>query len=116
MADEIVFSRRPYTVSYKDLKGEMHTIRRVPPEKLHEILPTDKVELTTTKNADWQEGDSYTMRHIAPRQPNTLQIEKGNGETTFIEYSDATLDEMVAPRYGMNSREAPVNNKYLLWP
>ena len=50
MSDDAVrFSRKPYTITYQDLKGETKKIRRVPPPKLHEALPTDIVTLTRKK-------------------------------------------------------------------
>lgn len=109
------FSRVPYTVTYfKD--GEKHTIRRQPPPKLHDILPQDEVRLTRSKNNDFQEGDEMTVKGINPRQPNVLQLVNEDGLSTFVDYYDAHLENMVAPRNGVEVIDLPVNNKYLLWP
>lgn len=117
MADDgIYFSRRPYTVTYTDLQGEKKSIRRVPPPKLHEALPTDVVELNRKRSDDFPAGDDYEVSYINPRHPNTLQLKNDDGQTTFVEYFDVTLEEERAPRAGVDPRDRPVNNKYLLWP
>jgi hypothetical protein len=109
------FSRRPYTVTYyKD--GEKKTIRRQPPPVLHNMLPTDKVVLTTGKNDDFQAGDEFTVKHINPRHPNTIQIADGDGNETFVPYFDLNLEKAIAPRDGVAPEEAPERNKYLTWP
>ncbi len=113
----IRFSRKPYTVTYKDYHtGEIKKIKRRPPPKLHDILPTDKVELTRKKNDDWLEGEEFTVKHINPRHPNILQIEKPEGPATFVSHYDLRLEERIARRPGYNPEEDPQNNKYLLWP
>ena len=111
---KIVFDRKPYTVSYmKD--GEKQTIRRRPPPLLHEMLPTDKVELTVKKNDDFQTGD-YTIKHINPRHPNTIQIMNDDGHATFVDYRDLELQERISPRDGVAPEDEPINNRYLNWP
>jgi hypothetical protein len=114
--DAVNFPRTPYKITYRDLQGELKTIKRTPPPKLHDALPTDIVELTHTKNADYQAGDKLEVVGISPRQPNVLQVKNGDGQVTFIDYYDAKLDREVAPRNGVDPRDRPVNNKYLLWP
>lgn len=116
MSDEVRFSRKPYLVTYNDLNGEKHTIRRVPPPKLHPMLPTDVVELTRKKNDDFQAGDEFEVIHINQRHPNVLQLQDDDGKTTFVDFYDATLKEEVALRDGVDPRDRPVNNRYLLWP
>jgi hypothetical protein len=117
MADDpIVFSRTPYTVRYVDQSGKQQTIRRVPPEKLHPMLPTDVVELTQKRSDDFKEGDAVEVQYINPRHPNVLQLKNDRGDTTFVEYYDLNLKEEVAPRDGVDPRDRPVNNRYLLWP
>jgi len=109
------FSRRPYNVTYfKD--GEQKTIRRQPPPVLHNMLPTDEVSLTMSKNADYRAGDEFTIKSINPRHPNTIQIEDDDGNATFVAYNELNLEEMIAPRRGMGGRDAPERNRYLLWP
>jgi hypothetical protein len=117
MSDEVVrWTRRPYTITYQDLKGEKHTIRRVPPPRLHDMLPTDIVELTRQKNEDFVVGDEFDVKHINPRHPNVLQLTNDDEITTFVDYYDLDLVEEVADRPGVNHFDKPINNRYLMWP
>ena len=112
----IRFSRKPYTITYKDLRsGELRQIKRRPPPKLHDILPTDQVELLRSKNEDWQEEGIYTVKHINPRHPNVIQVMDEDLGTTFVDYFDLEIDEKVAFRGG-DSRDDPRYNRYLTWP
>lgn len=113
---EIRFSRKPYTITYKDQQGEIQKIKRRPPPKLHEALPTDVVELTTRKNSDWQEGGEFQIKHISRLQPNTIQLVNEEGQTTFVPYYDVRLEKKVAPRGGVPIQDQPIQNRYLLWP
>lgn len=109
------FTRRPYTVTYmKD--GERHTLRRRPPEKLHDIWPEDIVSLKEGKNEQWEGGEEYEVRHINPRHPNVIQLDDGDGNTTFVEYMDLELEEAIGPRDGKRPTDMAANNRYLLWP
>lgn len=117
----VQFSRKPYQVTYyKD--GEKHTITRRPPPKVHDMWPKDVVELTTKRNDDWQKGETYTVKGITARQPNTLQIENGDGETTFVSSYDLKLQEARGLSLESETSEAgkarklPINNRYLTWP
>jgi len=120
----IKFDRKPYTISYTDAaSGEKRTIRRVPPPKLHAALPQDRVELTTTKNSNFEAGDSYKVKHINPRLPNVLQLEDGYGTTIFVSHYEIRLDDAVnavtpraAGESGDTGRSLPTSNRYLLWP
>lgn len=116
MADPIQFDRKPYFVTWKDESGELRKIRRVPPPKLHEALPTDIVELSNKRSDDFKEGDAVTVKHINPRHPNVLQLQNSEGQTTFANYFDVKLKEKIAPRDGVPREQAPERNKYLLWP
>jgi hypothetical protein len=118
LADEIKFDRTPYTVKYVDLNGKQQSIRRVPPEKLHEALPTDVVTLTRKRSDDFTADNDYEVQYISPRNPNVLQLKKPDGNTTFVEYFDTELHEegKVAFRNGEDPRERAINSKYLLWP
>ncbi|MBP9706948.1 MAG: hypothetical protein KBD78_04840 [Oligoflexales bacterium] len=115
---EIKFDRTPYKVSYVDQKGQKQTIRRVPPPKLHEALPTDVVELTRKKNDDWDAGGDFVVKGINPRQPNTLQLENEDGQTTFVSYYDAKLIKKNAAAHfqGEAAMDLEEVNRYLLWP
>jgi hypothetical protein len=113
------FDRKPYNVSYtKD--GVRQTIRRVPPPKLHDLLPEDKVTIRRTKGDDWEEGDEVTVRGVGRRQPNTLQVEGQNGKKTFLPYFDVAFKDRAGEDVIMEdelkiSRD-PLGSKYLLWP
>jgi hypothetical protein len=112
----LIFNRTPYTIRYVDLKGEQKSIRRVPPEKLHQMLPTDIVELKTKKSDDFNDGDEVTIKSINPRHANTLQLINDDGQTTFMEYFDLDLKQEVAMRGGQDPKDRQINNRYLLWP
>ncbi|MEN9836123.1 MAG: hypothetical protein RL011_2316 [Pseudomonadota bacterium] len=116
----LVFDRRPYTVYYQDIQGKVQSIKRTPPPKLHEVLPTDSVELTSTKGDDFRAGDVLTVENINPRYPNTLQLRSGSGDTTFVEYFDVNLRSEIAPRQdGRDPLDQPavkLSNRYLMWP
>jgi len=116
VADPIKFDRKPYFVSWKDDQGNIKRIRRVPPPKLHEALPTDIVELTKSRSDDFKSGDDVTVKHINPRHPNVLQVENSSGQTTFVNYFDMDLKERVAPRDGVRPEDMPERNRYLRWP
>lgn len=108
-------NREPYKVTYyKD--GVKHTIRRIPPPKLHDIEVQDEVSLLRSKNEDYQAGDSFRVMGITKRQPNVLQLVNEDGLSTFVDYYDAKLEEMRGPREGVEVIDLPVNNRYLLWP
>lgn len=111
------FSRKPYTVKYRSIHdGEMHTIRRVPPPRLHRMLPTDIVSLKHKKSDDFPEGTEFSIKHINQKHPNTLQLVDDDGATTFVDHFDVNLEEEVALRDGVDPRDRPANNRYLLWP
>ena len=116
MADEVVFDRTPYIVRWRDQDGKQQQMRRVPPPKLHDALPTDIVELTADRSADFRAGKEVTVKHINPRHPNVLQIEDDDGHTTFVNYFETNLKEEVAMRNGVPREARPERNKYLLWP
>ena len=110
------FSRKPYIVNYVDLKGNPQSIRRVPPPKLHEILPEDKVMLNTKKNDDWRAEENFNVKNINEKQPNTIQIEKDNGDSTFVSYFDLSLVEKTSDQRYESPSKNPISNQYLIWP
>ena len=116
---EVKFDRSPYKVTYYK-EGKMHTIRRVPPPKLHDAMPGDTVTITNKKNDDWQEGQTVKVKNITSRQPNVLQVEKEDGKYTFLDYRDVKLNErppVTAETTEQAERDAdPIGSKYLLWP
>ncbi|MGE0172431.1 MAG: hypothetical protein AB7T49_06595 [Oligoflexales bacterium] len=115
MASPVQFSRTPYTVTYyKD--GEKHTIRRQPPPKLHNVWPEDVVKLTTKKSDDFDAGENYKVKGINPRHPNVIQIEDSDGNSTFVPHYDVELKEAIGQRDGVEPKDLPINNRYLLWP
>ncbi len=121
MGRDVRFTREPYTVTYYT-EGEKHTIRRVPPPKLHSALPEDKVELTTSKNADFRAGETFEVKSISPRQPNVLQIVNEEGLSTFVDHYDAKLVSTAVDNLlnegeaGKSADQAPIDSSYLLWP
>ena len=116
MADPIQFDRKPYIVTYVDTEGVQQKIRRVPPPKLHDAMPTDRVELTRIRSDDFKDGDMLTVVGVSPRQPNTLKVENAAGQTTFISHYDMLLKEKKAMRDGVSPERLPERNQYLLWP
>jgi len=110
------FDRKPYVISYRDQNGEMNKLRRVPPPKLHEALPADKVAITRGRSEDFAEGDIVTVKHINTRHPNVLQVTNKDGNTSFLSHLDIRLEERVALRAGIDPRDEPEANAYLLWP
>lgn len=117
--DSVRFNRQPYKVTYfKD--GVKQTIRRIPPPKLHNIMPKDQVILKTRKNADYQEGDEFTVKGVSPRQPNTLHLQNEDGKSTFVSYRDLEVTESFHFTDDDGNQvpveEAPGANRYLLWP
>jgi len=116
MADPIQFDRKPYFISYVDAEGVQQKIRRVPPPKLHDALPTDRVELTRKHSDDFKDGDVMTVVGVSPRQPNTLKVQNADGQTTFISHYDMLLKEKRSMRDGIPPERLPERNQYLLWP
>ena len=125
--EPVQFTREPYTVKYVDLAGEVKSIRRVPPPKLHDALPQDKVEITSKKNDDFRAGDKVEVVGMTVRQPNVLQVRNEKGQTTFLDYFDMRLDEMApntADRESATSKfpkewiqdRPSIDSRYLIWP
>ena len=107
---------KPFYVTYKDFHTDkLVRIKRRPPSANHSMLPTDLVELKTTKNEDWREGDVDAIKHVSYRNPNVLQLENENGQTTFVRSDEVLLKEEIADR-GKSSLDEFERNKYLLWP
>ena len=114
--EAIRFPGKPYIVTYRDFHtNELIRIKRRPPAANHAMLPTDKVELKVTKNDDWREGDTDTIKHISYRNPNILQIENEDGLTTFMRSDELELKEKVADR-GDSHFDDYGRNRYLTWP
>ena len=114
--ETVRFPAKPFYVTYKDFHTDkLMRIKRRPPQANHSMLPTDIVELKTTKNDDWQAGDSETIKHVSYRNPNILQLENDSGQTTFVRSDEVLLKEQVADR-GVPSVDDFKRNKYLLWP
>lgn len=116
---EVTNERRPYTVEYyKD--GKKHKIRRLPPPKLHSMMPNDVVTINRKKNDDWDAGKTVTVKAVQARQPNTLTIQDGDGNYTFVDYQDLNFNGRVSGD-AIGDEEFvrasdPIGSKYLLWP
>lgn len=111
---------KPYKVTYRSVvDGEMHTIRRRPPPRLHTLLPEDRVVLNHKKNDDWQVGEEYEVQGYTKRAPNTIRItNKETKDYTYVPYYDLKLqpkpgESMIKDADGV---ERPVSNRYLSWP
>jgi len=122
MSDPVQFPRKPYRVWYKDQTGEIQKITRRPPEKLHPFLPQDLVILNNTKSDAFIEGKEYGIKNISWKSPNVLQLEQENGDTTFVNYSEVSLQEK-ASHYqnngngnNVNTEDDPISSRYLGWP
>lgn len=120
MSDPIQFPRKTYKVWYKDQAGEVQKITRTPPPKLHSIMPQDVVILNQTKSEAWAEGRDYGVKNINWKSPNVLQLEKENGETTFVNYTEVSLQEKAlrqGSRDGVEDpKDDPISSRYLGWP
>lgn len=105
-----------YTVTWFD-NGEKKTMRRIPPPKLHTMLPEDIVELKSKRSDDFLEGKNYEIKGISPRHPNTIQIKNDEGQTTFVEYFKLEPEEKrILNADGSLSINNSKLNKYLRWP
>ena len=98
----------PYIAEYyKD--GVKETIRRVPPPKLHDLEEGDEVTISQ-KGDDWDKGDKVEIKAINARQPNTLTIEKSNGDYTFLPYDDVELKDKSPLHYIREGKDPLVAN------
>ena len=120
MTTAIKFDRTPYKVSWRDSEGVQQTIRRVPPPKLHDALPKDQVRLSRTVSSTFKEGESFEVKHINPRHPNTLQLVNSEGKTTFVGYHDIALKKGVSKNSAEIARVEKENieltQDHLRWP
>jgi hypothetical protein len=114
-------NRSPYYVRYRDADGELKSIRRVPPAKLHDMMPDDVVTISRRRSDNWDDGEEVKVVGINPRQPNTLMVEKEDGKKTFLAYSDVKTKPRSASEvaYAEELKERasdPIGSDYLLWP
>jgi hypothetical protein len=115
------FSSKPMTRVIIDNNGDERVVRRRPAEKKHLHMPEDKVELGVKHGDSFEEGASYTVKHISRQDPNILQLENSKGETTFVPYFEVDMTDAPESVRGKlkQSRqdiEHPLNTKYLRWP
>ena len=71
------------------------------------MLPKDKVVLKHGKNADFKEGDEFTVKHINQRHPNVLQITNEDGVSTFADYYDLKLEQKFSKTDGVDPFDFP---------
>ena len=81
-------------------------------------MPQDVVELSHKHNDNFQAHETYNVKHIGPKQPNTLQLVDDDGNTTFVSHRDIKVIEEVGQRE--DGREPsggePIDSRYLNWP
>jgi hypothetical protein len=109
----------PGQALYRDFHSkEWKVQKRTPTEKLHDILPTDIVEIRSQKNADFKEGERVPVETLNPHSPNILRLVRESGESTHLPYTDLLLKEKVASRLKPGESVADIEelNRYLLWP
>lgn len=114
-------ARSPYYVRYRTAEGELKSIRRVPPAKLHDMVPDDVVTISRKRSDNWENGEEVKILGINPKQPNTLMVEREDGKTTFLAYTDVKSKPKSAAdiEYAEELRERasdPIGSDYLLWP
>lgn len=121
MPESVSLKRTPYTVRYRTDEGEMKSIRRVPPPKLHNFVPEDVVTISKKRSDNWDSDEQVKVVGVSARQPNTLWVEKEDGRRTFLPYSDvrgvARSEADVEFAEDIRERRSdPLGSDYLLWP
>ena len=114
----ISFPRTPYKVTYYK-NGKKKTIRRVPPPKMHGLLPKDNVRITQKKGDDWDEGKGVKIKGVSQRQPNTLYVEDEDGKRTFLSFYDVEWENITEQRKLAAERGEDYDeygSDYLLYP
>lgn len=121
MAVKVDASRAPYVVSYRTSDGELKTVRRVPPAKLHDFQTDDVVTISRKRGDDWDVDQDVKVVGVNKRQPNTLMVEGKDGKHTFLTYSDVRgkpknqADQALQEDFEERKRD-PIGSDYLLWP
>lgn len=121
MSGRVETSRVPYVVSYRSSDGELKSIRRVPPQKLHDFETDDVVTISHKRSDNWNSDDEVRVVGINQRQPNTLMVEGPDGRHTFLSYTDVRGknknlgDEAMREELKERQRD-PIGSDYLLWP
>ncbi|MFZ9521047.1 MAG: hypothetical protein ACO3A4_11285 [Silvanigrellaceae bacterium] len=121
MPADVKASRAPYVVSYRSNDGELKSIRRVPPPKLHNFQTDDVVTISRKRGDDWDVDNEVKVTGINKRQPNTLRVENADGKHTFLTYSDLRgkaknqADAELQEEFNERQRD-PIGSDYLLWP
>lgn len=121
MSAKVEASRAPYVVSYRGADGELKTIRRVPPAKLHNFQTDDVVTISRKRGDDWDVDQEVKIVGVSRRQPNTLMVEAENGRHTFLTYTDVRgkprneSDQALVDEFKERQRD-PIGSDYLLWP
>ena len=121
MVQSVSTSRTPYNVRYRTSDGEVKTIRRVPPSRLHDMVPDDMVTISQKRSDNWTEGSEVKVVGVSARQPNTLWVEDSDGNRTFLPYTDvrgqpkSAADRELAEEIRERKKD-PIGSDYLLWP
>lgn len=111
----IKVDRTPYTVTYYQ-GGEKKTLRRVPPQVRHDIMPGDKVSVTHKKSEHWDVDQEASATTITNRQPNTIRIKKDDGTYTYMSHLDLQREKQGPISIKQEEENDPIGHKYLLWP
>lgn len=121
MAQSLSVHRAPYNVRYRTPDGEVKAIRRVPPPRLHDLVPDDVVTISQKRSDNWEAGEDVTVVGVNERHPNTLWVEDSDGKRTFLSYSDvkgqpkSRGDQEYVEEIRERKRD-PIGSDYLLWP
>jgi len=121
MVQSVSVNRTPYNVRYRTSDGEVKIIRRVPPSKLHDMMPDDMVTISHKRSDNWDSGEEVKVVGVNSKQPNTLWVEKSDGRRTFLSYSDVKgqskgeSDIQFAEEI-RERKQDPIGSDYLLWP
>ena len=121
MVQSVSANRTPYNVRYRTSDGEVKIIRRVPPSKLHDMMPDDMVTISQKRSDNWDSGEEVQVVGVNSKQPNTLWVEKSDGRRTFLSYSDVKgqmkgESEIQFAEEIRERKKDPIGSDYLLWP
>ena len=79
------------------------------------------MELRRKHSDEFEANETYTVKHIGPKQPNTLQLVNEAGNTSFVPYGDVKVKDIgVRHLEDDDTRpsgdQGPIDSRYLNWP